>query len=132
MKIRGWKGWKVRRWKGWKVRGWKWWKVKGLKGWKVGGKRKEGKLIPSTIPSLYLPHKNFSLVTFGHQSSTKYTALHKQWTWSRVRNVKTSKTPILLVKFKLSIKHVTIDNRLLRHDVNTIVFIHHPYLVLSA
>ena len=32
-------------------------------------------LIPSTIPSLYLPHKNFSLVTFGHQSSTKYTAL---------------------------------------------------------
>ena len=56
-------------------------KVGRLEGWRF--ERLETKtitswkLIPSTIPSLYLPHKNFSLVTFGHQSSTKYTALYQ-------------------------------------------------------
>ena len=48
---------------------------KNLRKVAVGSSLPSSLLIPSTIPSLYLPHKNFSLVTFGHQSSTKYTAL---------------------------------------------------------
>ena len=59
---------------------------KNLRKVAVGSSLPSSLLIPSTIPSLYLPHKNFSLVTSGHQSSTKYTALEKEggyWTWTR-------------------------------------------------
>ena len=68
-------GGKVRGWKGWKVRGWKGWKVGCWEDWKVWGWKTSWKLIPSTIPSLYLPHTNFLLATFGRQQPTKYTAL---------------------------------------------------------